>query len=111
MQALTLLNDQGFHEFAQGLAHRVLTAPRISSDSVRVEYLFRVCLTRTPEPREKERLERLLASQLDDFQAHPQEAKELLTLPLPDGTEGQEAAAWTTVASVVLNLDEFITRE
>ncbi len=111
LQALTLLNDEGFHEFAQGLAHRVLTEPRLSSDSVRVEYLFRVCLTRSPEPGEKERLERLLASQLDDFQARPREAKELLTLPLPDGTDGQQAAAWTTVASVLLNLDEFITRE
>ena len=111
LQALTLLNDEGFHEFAQGLAHRVLTAPRISSDSGRVDYLFRVCLTRTPKPREKERLEQLLAAQLDDLRSHPQEAKDLLTLPLPDGIEGQEAAAWTTVASVVLNLDEFITRE
>ena len=111
LQALTLLNDEGFHEFAQGLAYRVLTEPRLSSDPVRVEYLFRVCLTRTPEPREKERLERLLASQLSDFRARPQEAEELLTLPLPDGTDGQEAAAWATVASVLLNLDEFITRE
>ncbi|MGI9427202.1 MAG: DUF1549 and DUF1553 domain-containing protein [Bythopirellula sp.] len=111
LQALTLLNDEGFHEFAQGLAHRVLTEPRLSSDSIRVEYLFKICLTRTPEPGETERLVRLLAKQLDDFQAHPQEAEELLNLPLPDGTESQEAAAWFTLASVVLNLDEFITRE
>ena len=111
LQALTLLNDEGFHEFAQGLAHRVLTAPGIGSDSVRVEYLFRVCLTRMPEPRERDRLERLLESQLDDFRAHPHEANELLTLPLPDGTKGEETAAWTLLASVVLNLDEFITRE
>lgn len=111
LQALTLLNDEAFHEFAQGLAHRVLTEPLLSSDALRVEYVFRVCLTRTPEPIEKERLERLLASQLDNYRAHPQEATDLLTLPLPEGTKGEETAAWTMLASVVLNLDEFITRE
>ncbi len=111
LQALTLLNDEGFHEFAQGLAHRVLTEPRLTSDSDRVDYLFQVCLTRTPKPGERQRLERLRASQLDDFQSRRQEAEELLTLSLPDGADEQEAAVWTLLASVVLNLDEFITRE
>ena len=111
LQALTLLNDEGFHEFAQGLAHRVLRERPDGADSDRLEYLFRVCLTRAPQPKEKARLERLLATQRHDFRTNLAETEEILSLPLPAGSDGQEAAAWYTVASVVLNLDEFVTRE
>ena len=111
LQALTLLNDEGFHEFAQGLAHRVLRERPDGADSDKLEYLFRVCLTRAPQPKEKARLERLLATQRHDFRTNLAETEEILSLPLPAGSDGQEAAAWYTVASVVLNLDEFVTRE
>ncbi|MDA2926127.1 PSD1 and planctomycete cytochrome C domain-containing protein [Acidobacteria bacterium AH-259-G07] len=111
LQALTLLNDAGFHEFAQGLAQRILRERPNGTNSERVEHLFRVCLTRTAQQVEKERLERLLETQLDDFRTNPSEAEEILSLPTPVGVDRPEAAAWTMVASVVLNLDEFITRE
>jgi hypothetical protein len=81
------------------------------ADSDKLEYLFRVCLTRAPQPKEKARLERLLATQRHDFRTNLAETEEILSLPLPAGSDGQEAAAWYTVASVVLNLDEFVTRE
>ena len=111
LQALTLLNDEGFHEFAQGLAHRVLRERPDGADSDKLEYLFRVCLTRAPQPKEKARLERLLATQRQDLRTNLAETEEILSLPLPAGSDGQEAAAWYMVASVVLNLDEFVTRE
>ena len=38
-------------------------------------------------------------------------AKELAPKTLPPGVETAEAAAWTGVARVLLNLDEVITRE
>ena len=111
LQALTLLNDEGFHEFAQGLAHRVLREQPDGTDSERLDYLFRLCLTRPPRPLERDRLESLLTTQRQDFQTHPVETQEILSLPLPDGSDGQEEAAWYMVASVLLNLDEFFTRE
>ncbi len=111
LQALTLLNDTGFHEFAQGLAKRVLSERPEASDSQRIEHAFRLCLTRPPQQVEKDRLERLLVTQLDDFRTNPSEAFEMLTLPNEKGTDLPETAAWTMVAAVVLNLDEFITRE
>ena len=111
LQALTLLNDEGFHEFAQGLAHRVLEERRNRADSDKIEYLFQVCLTRAPQPREKARLERLLETQRQDFRSTLPETEEMLNLPLPEGNDNLEEAIWTTVASVVLNLDEFVTRE
>ena len=111
LQALTLLNDAGFYEFAQGLAQRVLRERPDTSNSERVEHAFRLCLTRPPKHAEKERLERLLATQLDDFRTNPDEAEEILGLDTPEGADIPETAAWTMVAGVLLNLDEFITRE
>ncbi len=111
LQALTLLNDEGFHEFAQGLANRVLRERPDTSNAERIEHAFRLCLTRPPQQGERERLERLLASQLDDFRTNPGEAIEVLTLPADEGSDPPETAAWTMVAAVILNLDEFITRE
>ena len=111
LQALTLLNDGGFHEFAQGLAKRVLSERPDASNAERIEHAFQLCLTRRPQPVEKDRLERLLATQLDDFRTNPSEAFEILTLPAEKGTDLPETAAWTMVAAVIMNLDEFITRE
>ena len=111
LQALTLLNDAGFQEFAQGLALRVLAERPDASNSERAEHAFRLCLSRPPQEQEKDRLERLLALQLDDFRTHPDEAKEALPLELHNGADVPETAAWSMVSGVLLNLDEFITRE
>jgi mono/diheme cytochrome c family protein len=88
LQALTLLNDQGFYEFAQALAGRILREGP-TNDQERIAFAFRLCLGRQPNERERQILERLLQKQ--------HEAKPL--------------DAWTSVARVLLNLDEFITRE
>jgi len=110
LQALTLLNDAGHHEFAQGLAKRVLTELPDADDSDRVVHAFRLCLTRAPTAPERQKIERLLANQLNEFRTHPEQADALLTLEA-GGVDRAETAAWTTVASVLMNLDEFITRE
>jgi mono/diheme cytochrome c family protein len=88
LQALTLLNDQGFYEFAQALANRILHECK-GEDGERIGYAFRLCLGRQPSEREREALERLLQHQR--------------------GTKSLDA--WTSVSRVLLNLDEFITRE
>jgi hypothetical protein len=89
LQALTLLNDQGFYELAQGLASRVLKEG--GTDNVgQVDYAFRLCLARAPKPAETETLTRLLQQSSAGRNPHD---------------------AWTAVARVLLNLDEFITRE
>jgi hypothetical protein len=89
LQALTLLNDEAFHEFAQALAARILTnGPK--TDAARIDHAFRLCLSRPPSKAEKQRLLELLH-------------KELAAV--------DESTAWTTVSRVLLNLDETITRE
>jgi hypothetical protein len=107
LQALTLLNDQAFLEFAQGLAQRVLREASLS-DLERVRLAFRLCLARMPRETEEHRLSELLIQQRAGFAQVPKDATALA----PKGnTDAREVAAWTVVSRVLLNLDEFITRE
>jgi hypothetical protein len=108
LQALTLLNDQAYVELAQGLAARVLREV-MSGDSERLRYAFRLCLARLPSEREQERLAELLARQSAEISV--EEAREVAPTALAKGADARQFAAWTSVARVLLNLDEFITRE
>jgi hypothetical protein len=111
LQALTLLNDGAFVEFARHLAVRVLTSPATYDDE-RIGLAFRLCLSREPGPTELSRLAELLVQQRAGFQAEPDEAAALLAGDAPPrGIAPTELAAWMSVARVLMNLDEFITRE
>ena len=66
-------------------------------DITRLRFSFRLCLGRAPNKREQQRLTDLLA--------HEQAGSVAAT------TEERQLDAWTSVARVLLNLDEFITRE
>ena len=111
LQALTLLNDSGFHEFAQGLAMRVLVEMPDRDVADRAAHAFRTCLARPPSPGELGSLARLATHQLDEFRTHPEQADDVLTLNPGRDVDRAETAAWTVVAGVLMNLDEFITRE
>jgi hypothetical protein len=110
LQALTLLNDEAFFEFAQALAARVLKdAP--GDDAARVEHAFRLCTSRKPSAEEKQVLAKLLAKQRGAFKKVPAEAKFVAGEKCPKEVETSEFAAWTVVSRAILNLDETITRE
>ena len=111
LQALTLLNDTGFHEFAQGLARRVVDERPDGDVTERSAHAFRICLARSPSAGELETLSDLASTQLDEFQTYPEQAQQTLTLGSREGDNPPELAAWTTVAGVLMNLDEFLTRE
>jgi hypothetical protein len=102
LQALTLLNDEAQAEFAQALAKRVMAAQPTRDD--RMRFAFEACLARTPEPEESERMTQYLARMNDEF-ASDVEARQAL------GAESAEQAAWTAVSRVLINLDEFVTRQ
>lgn len=110
LQSLTLLNDEAFFEFAQGLAAKVLR--EFPDDNARrMDFAFRLCLARKPGPAEKQRLTELLAQQLAGYESEFDEAKTINSSKPPPGTDVKQLAAWTTVSRVLLNLDETITRE
>jgi hypothetical protein len=102
LQALTLLNDQTQTELSAALARRILAAEHSRED--RIELAFETCLSRPPRPEERRRMSDYLASMRDRF-ATSAEAREAL------GGQTAEEAAWTAASRVLLNLDEFVTRQ
>jgi hypothetical protein len=96
LQALTLLNDPVFFECAQALGRSLAGEPDRSIDERIVDGVRR-CLSRESQPEEIERLRKLF-----DAQRAAAEAR---------GVESPDEAAWIIVARVLMNLDEFITRE
>jgi mono/diheme cytochrome c family protein len=106
LQALTLLNDQAYVELAAGLASRLVREG--TDDGERVRLAYRATLSREPATAEVERLTQYLAEQRREYAADEDAAKQFAA-----GVPGEPAtaAAWVAVARVILNLDEFITRE
>ncbi len=112
LQALVALNDQVYVEAAQGLARRILVEGGDSAAS-RASYGFRLALTRLPTGPELGRLTALYESARAALAADPVKAGALATKPigaLPPGMDMVEAAAWTVVGNVLLNLDEFLAK-
>jgi hypothetical protein len=109
LQALTLANDRAFFEMAQGFAARLLGAGA-ADDGGRLRLAFRRALVREPTDGELAGLLEYLGSQRSQFAAVPDEAAKVAPAATA-GTDPADAAAWTMVARVLLNLDEFVTRE
>ena len=110
LQALTLANDRAFFEFAQILAEQILKSAG-PTDSQRMVYAVQRTLSRTPTDFERSRLQDFLEKQRQWYQTHAEQAKIAAPPYIPPDNTVAEAAAWTAVARVLLNLDEFITRE
>jgi len=113
LQALVLLNDPTYIEAARALAARTLReAPQ--NPARRIELAFRLATSREPTAREVRMLRSLEEKEAATYRAHPDEAAKLIAVgeSKPDsGLKPAELAAWTTVASTILNLDETITKE
>jgi hypothetical protein len=110
LSALMVANDQSLFEMAQGLAARVLRDGS-AADEARMRRLFRLALVRQPSPAELKRLLEYHRAQSSAFERSPQDAAAVAPAGCPEGTHPATAAAWTAAARVLLNLDEFITRE
>jgi hypothetical protein len=113
LQALVLLNDPTYVEAARALAERVLTEGGKSATE-RINLAFRLATARTPEPREQTVLVEAARQELAEYRRHQDEAAKLLTVgdsKRNSRLDPSELAAWTTVASMILNLDEAITKQ
>jgi hypothetical protein len=110
LQALTSLNNETFAETARTFARRLLSADA-ADDAARLSHAMRLCVARDITPDEHVQLQALLDDSKAWYAAHPDQAGQLIGKEAVSGVPSETAAAWISVARVLLNLDEFITRE
>lgn len=112
LQALVLLNDPTYVEAARQLAVRIIQEGGPSPET-RLALACRASLSRTPTPAEQSLLLELLQAATRRFQQQPAAAEQLLGVgnaPRVKEIPTAELAAWTTLCSLLLNLDEALTR-
>jgi hypothetical protein len=112
LQSLVLMNDPSYVEAARGLAERVFREEP-NDVNKRIVRAFRHTLGRVPKADEEAVLRNTYLSQLANFLKDPCAVEELLRVgesSLPEQTDPAEVAAMTAVASVLLNLNETITK-
>jgi hypothetical protein len=113
LQALALLNEVTFVEAARKLGERVMHEGGETPES-RITLAFRLVVGRPPRPAELEILIKGFENHLARYRSQPQAAAELLAsgeAPRDERLDPAELAAYTAVASVILNLDEAVTKE
>ncbi|MBM81145.1 MAG: hypothetical protein CMJ78_11205 [Planctomycetaceae bacterium] len=111
LQALTLMNDPAYVEMMQGLARRVARLEGNVSMADRIRFAFRSCLSRPPNDLELKVVENAYRQELARFQSNAAAAEAVV--PKGERLEDiplHELAAWYYVASILLNLDETITK-
>ena len=112
LQALALLNDPQFVEASCAFAQRILAEGGASIDS-RIAFAFRTATARKPTREEIGIIRQTLEEQLAVFRADKASADKLLesgSFHLKEGIDDGELAAWTTIANMILNLDETVTK-
>jgi uncharacterized small protein (DUF1192 family) len=111
LQALVLMNDPTYVEASRKLAERLLTEAKTTED--RLVLAFRLTTARRPTEKEIGILRGIHLAQLAKFTSDSQAALKLLSVgesPRNDALAPADLAAWTIVGSVVLNLDETLTK-
>jgi hypothetical protein len=110
------LNDPAYVEMAQALGARILREGGATVEE-RVKFGMELCLARPVTAEQVSTLVQLYQQELANYQANAEDAKKLstsTTLPaekaFAPNTPPAEAAAWTAVANVLLNLDGVLTK-
>jgi hypothetical protein len=112
LQALLLMNDITYVEAGRKMAERLMQEGGATRES-RLDYAFRLALARAPKPAERKLLSETFEEARTRFRGNPAAAAELLKVgesPRDQSLDTTELAAWTVVASMVLNLDEMLTK-
>jgi hypothetical protein len=113
LQALVLLNDPTYIEAARVLAEKMIREGG-ADPARRIRYAFRLATARDPNAKELQVLRELERTESAEYRRNKDAAGKLVGVgeaKLGAKVDASELAAWTTVASTILNLDETITRE
>jgi len=110
LQALVTMNNVVFVEASQAMARRLLSA-KLKDDDAILAYGIRICVARQPNEQEQTQFAGLLAAAKSWYGEHEDDAKKLIGNYAVEGVSPADNAAWVATARVMLNMDEFFTRE
>jgi hypothetical protein len=113
LQALDLMNDVTYVEAARVVAQRMMQEGGPTPQS-RIRYGFRLATARLPREAESDVLVAAFDTQFKTFTARPDAALKYVSLgeyPRDERLNATELAAYTTVASLILNLSETVTKD
>ena len=113
LQALALMNDVTFIEAARVFAQRIIREGGKSPEA-RVRFAFQHATARKPKAAEVKILTAGLSWHLKFYRQDAKAAKALIDIgesTVPNGVDAKELAAYTLLASLILNLDEVITKQ
>jgi hypothetical protein len=112
LQALVTLNDPQFVEAARVMAQKALYNRQGEYNTI-VNTFFKAVIGRPARSQEVDLMYQLYQEELADFQKNTARANELLTVgeyPANKQIPPAELAAWTVVASTIMNFDEAIVK-
>lgn len=112
MQALVLLNDPQFVEASRLLAARMINEGGNSLEE-QITFAFKLVTSRQPKTAEIKILNEMYQAEKEDFEKNPESAKKLLSTgeySVPGNVPPAELAAYSVVASAILNLTESIMK-
>ena len=112
LHALVTLNETAHVEAARVMAERVLDAVA-EDDRARIDWAFRAAVSRPPADNETAILLARLKILRDEFADQPDAAQRFLSVgdsPRDQRIAPEEQAAWAALCSLILNLDETISK-
>jgi len=111
LQALVTLNDPQFVEAARALADRAWEIGG-ATDDARIDFIARRLVARPLSAEEMPIVRQSLADLLGHYGAHPEEAKQLISIgdSKPRHPDAAQLAAWTMLTNELMNLDEVLCK-
>jgi len=113
LQALDLMNDVTFIEAARKLAERMMTEGG-NDRRQRVQFAYELVLSRPPKPEELQIVTDTLAGFESRYRHDRDSAKEFTSYgdsPVGKKLDLRELAAYSSIASLILNMDETVTKQ
>ncbi len=112
LQSLVLMNDPQFVEAARLCGERIMKeAGPLSED--RIDFAFKLLIARYPRSDEKEKMLSLYEEEVKAFTQNQERVQQWLSAgeyPVDQNLDNTELAAFTTVASTLMNFDEFVMK-
>lgn len=110
LQALVVMNDPQFIEGSRVLATNAMAAA--ADFDQRLDWITSRLINRKFTGQEKAVVKKTLDAALDNYRKNPEDAKSVITTgetPYPKDIDITDLAAWSVIASQIMNLDETLT--